>query len=209
MDSGQHRFRKVHVELVRLSTVRRHERVADFLPQTTVEAITRHKYQTRIKPGESVPPHEYPRTPTFLQVKHSHCRVVKFVFGDLKEIVTGIPLDQVLQYLDSVAVFRKPAASQHLLQFLPGARNVHHAAVVCARRKKTDKTGFSDKVTDSVSMADKKNVHIGRPVNERSFTGFGDHHRFTVLLITRDVFGQDRKPIDKIKIVAWSQDPKR
>ena len=69
---------------------------------------------------------------------------------------------------------------------------------------KTDKTGFSDKVTDRISMAYEKNVHIGRPVHKRSFAGFGDHHRINVFRINCDVVWQDRKPIDQIKIVEVS-----
>ena len=187
VNAGQYRFGEVHVKFVRLATERRHQRDADLLSQTTIEAFAGHKDQARIKPGEPVPPHEYPGAPTFLQVEHSHCRIVKFVLGNLKEIVSGIPLDQTLQHLYAVALLRKAATSQYVLKFLSGTRNVHYAAVVCARGKKTDKTGFSDKVTDRISMAYEKNVHIGRPVHKRAFAGLGDHHRITVFRINCDV----------------------
>ena len=63
-----------------------------------------------------------------------------------------------------MALFRKAATGQYVLKFLPGAGNIHHAAVVCTGGKKTDQTGFSDEVTDGISVTYEKNVHIGWPV---------------------------------------------
>ena len=80
-----------------------------------------------------------------------------------------------------MALLGETASSQHMLQLLARAGNIHDTAVICPGRKKTDDAGFTGQLAAGVPVPHKKDIHISGPVNERSFTRLGDHYGIRVL----------------------------
>ena len=64
-----------------------------------------------------------------------------------------------------MAMLREAASSQHMLQFLARAGDIHHAAVIRPGGEEADKTGFPGQLTFCVRVPHEQHVHISRPVH--------------------------------------------